>query len=1052
MFAVLAGDDVFQWVRRKHGDSCPDWLRDLINDPQVVFHGWNCGFEIAIYNLICRDRWGWPDIALRRWRDTAAKAAHANQPRALGNACKRLGVSERKDATGKELIKRLCMPQKTVKAKKYTNTKTNKERGIVGDIRHDSVSYLEEHGIAVFEHKFPSKAKGAVDGFITADAYWNDDAGLMKRFEKYNRQDVYAERDVCRALPEFPDSEQAVWLLDQEVNTRGIPIDRELCLAVQKIYAVETDICNTLLADECRDSENDGPKAVVERHTQGDRIKAWINKRVDFALPANIAATYNIDHVDEDGNIKSSLRKEVVEEWIKKPWGVDDTPQVEIDRVKRALDLIQIAGGSGVKKYWAAMDFIQDDDFARGMLLYYGAATGRWSGKGVQPHNFVRDGWIEAANSTGSHRIAEDMFFDVIKSGDHAYVRQVAELFGYTVNGLLRKQVRGLIKAPEGYQLIVSDFAGIEARVLQWMAGNTVMCERFADPTYDNYVDTAAGIFDIAYDMMMEPDPDEPGGMRCKKGFKDKRQVGKIACFGADTEVLTDNGWKPIVRVTLNDRLWDGVEWCNHDGVIDQGTQSVLDLQGLKVTPDHDIFIDNQKVKACQLNENIRLFQSATESANSKLPIIYGVNVGDLSHTKRTVFAEQFILSIPPTYIVAKQHDAYDVRNSPPQILGRKSGVLKQQCLTIDIGGGGLADSQRWSVDATIMITPTITDMEVVGYSCLDIGDRIERNFFGSSNYCRDGITQSLKSIGLITTTDTRGRMSVSSIGKETHRTRELPIKLNTTEGSIPPQNSTESFAHRINGLPPLESTCGQGLPHKRSSTKVYDILNVGKRNRFTIRTPNGDPLIVSNCLALGYGMGWVKYQGTCEGFGVKVDDEFAKEIVTKWRALNPKVTALWKRVERAAKHVIKGKKNTTAVIDGMIRFAWDRRGYLTIRLPSGRKLYYYKARIERETGQILYLDGGKSEGAYFVSTYGGKLVENCIQATSRDLLVHSAFLAHADDLKLVCHVHDELVCLQPLTDTTAHDRLHTHMSTLPMWATGLPLAAETYSSTRYTK
>jgi len=65
MFAVLAGgDDVFQWVHREHGENCPDWLRFLVDESKTIFHAWSAGFEIAIYNTICRNRWGWPHIAL----------------------------------------------------------------------------------------------------------------------------------------------------------------------------------------------------------------------------------------------------------------------------------------------------------------------------------------------------------------------------------------------------------------------------------------------------------------------------------------------------------------------------------------------------------------------------------------------------------------------------------------------------------------------------------------------------------------------------------------------------------------------------------------------------------------------------------------------------------------------------------------------------------------------------------------------------------------------------------------------------------------------------
>src|SRR5690606_7001918 len=128
----------------------------------------------------------------------------------------------------------------------------------------------------------------------------------------------------------------------------------------------------------------------------------------------------------------------------------------------------------------------------------------------------------------------------------------------------------------------------------------------------------------------------------------------------------------------------------------------------------------------------------------------------------------------------------------------------------------------------------------------------------------------------------------------------------------------------------------------------------------------------------------------------------------------------------------------------------WHKLGYLCIRLPSGRDLFYYDARLVPSTKfdgalEIHYQDGSKRDDqSAYVKTYGGKLVENCVQAIARDLLVHSMHVIDAAGLDLILHVHDEAVVEVDADDTNSRDLVDEAMRTLPDWADGLPLEAET--------
>lgn len=95
---------------------------------------------------------------------------------------------------------------------------------------------------------------------------------------------------------------------------------------------------------------------------------------------------------------------------------------------------------------------------------------------------------------------------------------------------------------------------------------------------------------------------------------KDQRQVGKV-CFAAETEILTNNGWKSIVSVAAGDLLWDGEEWVPHGGLLDQGEQAVIELDGLRCTPEHEFWTGDEWVTAKFASESPATWQAVLSAS-----------------------------------------------------------------------------------------------------------------------------------------------------------------------------------------------------------------------------------------------------------------------------------------------------------------------------------------------------------------------------------------------------------------------------------------------------
>lgn len=183
--------------------------------------------------------------------------------------------------------------------------------------------------------------------------------------------------------------------------------------------------------------------------------------------------------------------------------------------------------------------------------------------------------------------------------------------------------------------------------------------------------------------------------------------------------------------------------------------------------------------------------------------------------------------------------------------------------------------------------------------------------------------------------------------------------------------------------------------------------------------------------------------------------EEELPEIVEKWRASNPHIVDMWKKLEQAALHVVKYGEplslyGLTMRLEGDLRYGHV---YLTVELPSGRKLFYVKPFIkENKFGkQAVHFYGvGVNKKWQPDSTYGGKLTENIVQAIARDCLAVTIRRLVEMGHKIVFHVHDEVIIEAPV-DVTVKDI--TDVMAMPIsWAPDLVLKGAGFECKFYQK
>ncbi|EIJ7591284.1 DNA polymerase [Listeria monocytogenes] len=199
--------------------------------------------------------------------------------------------------------------------------------------------------------------------------------------------------------------------------------------------------------------------------------------------------------------------------------------------------------------------------------------------------------------------------------------------------------------------------------------------------------------------------------------------------------------------------------------------------------------------------------------------------------------------------------------------------------------------------------------------------------------------------------------------------------------------------------------------------------------------------------LALGYngGVNALIAMGALE-MGLKENE--LQGIVDAWRKASPAITSLWRGVEKHAKLAISTRKSQK--YKGLT-FYYEA-GILFIKLPSGRNLAYFRAKlVPGKYGPQICYEGVTDKGWRKQYTYGGKLVENIVQAIARDCLAISLRRIEDAGIDTVMHVHDEAITEVQESESSV-DKLNAILAEPIPWAPGLPLQGDGFSSDFYMK
>lgn len=231
--------------------------------------------------------------------------------------------------------------------------------------------------------------------------------------------------------------------------------------------------------------------------------------------------------------------------------------------------------------------------------------------------------------------------------------------------------------------------------------------------------------------------------------------------------------------------------------------------------------------------------------------------------------------------------------------------------------------------------------------------------------------------------------------------------------------------------------------------TKVYDIRNVGKHNRFFVRGKTGTPVCVHNC---GYGQGAQGFQKyALVNAGINLTMEEAMHIVRSWRDANGFITGFWRMCDQALATMVAGGQMYFGGADGKMFFA-DGNRYIFgrkvagIRMPNGLWLNYPNLRADftnPRRPQYFYDKCGYNGKPLETKVYSGLVAENITQALAFAVMKTQAVWI-AQYYPIVMNTHDEWCIVVPREQAeVAADYMHRCMCTAPDYIQGIPLASE---------
>ena len=459
-YAVDGGE--VQVVDLVQGERIPDAILDALTDESVTKWAFNASFERVCLSRYLRelgrslnpfhDHHPLSQDCARflnpaGWKCSMVWSAYMGLPLSLEGAGIVLNLDSQKLKNGKDLIRYFCVPCK--------ETKSNGGR----------TRNLPQH-----------------------------DLDKWTLFKSYNKRDVEVEMAIQERLKKYPVPQQ-VWdeyHLDQEINDRGIAIDRTLA---ENAIAIDARSRESLMAVLKEKTGLENPNSVIQ-------MIGWLERH---------------------GMKTDSLGKKQVQVLLK----------TAEEPLRSVLLLRQKLAKSSVKKYQAMEMTACEDSRARGMFQFYGAnRTGRFAGRHIQMQNLPQNHLPDLAEAR-----------ELVRQGNY----EALGLLYDSIPDVLSQLIRTAFVPRKGMKFVVSDFSAIEARVLSWLAGETWRSDVFAK-NGDIYCASASSMFGVPVEKHGRNAHLRQKGKIAELALGYGGSIGALKAMGALEMGLTENELYPLVQ------------------------------------------------------------------------------------------------------------------------------------------------------------------------------------------------------------------------------------------------------------------------------------------------------------------------------------------------------------------------------------------------------------------------------------------------------------------------------------------------------------------------
>jgi len=434
---------------------------------------------------------------------------------------------------------------------------------------------------------------------------------------KYNCQDVKLTSDLMEHIRDFPLTpfEDRVQWAHRRINMRGVRLDQGLTGSLMRLANEAVDAAVLQIAEL-----TNGFLATDDDLRSRVKVMEWLD-----LMGCDLGKGKGKKQAN--GTISRSIAKGIVHQWIderaaevevESSMAEEDSDNDSLDTgptnlllVVEVMQLREAALRVTCGKLTAAGLGCCSSGHLRAIIAYFAAGTGRFGGRRFQPQNLPRpkqgvDVWGLLRLYTfqkfhGKPGLPVDKVKALAESRVHWLRTKVdPKAKMATLDDSASALLRAILLPEPGEKILAADLAAIESRVLAWLAGEKWKMTAFWEKK-DPYIEFC---FKSTGQRVSKKDP-------LRQTFK----VIELGCLAEGSPVLTDSGWVAIESVTLDDKVWDGLEWVQHGGVLYSGEKECLNINGLWMTDDHKVLTQHGWVRAGDLGAP---YLSATYSESGR--------------------------------------------------------------------------------------------------------------------------------------------------------------------------------------------------------------------------------------------------------------------------------------------------------------------------------------------------------------------------------------------------------------------------------------------------